>query len=338
MIEIDDHHLGGAAGGAAGLDRPGGAVADLEEAHQPRGAAAARQPLAVAAQLREIGAGARAVFEEARLAHPQIHDAALVDEVVGDRLDEAGVRLRMLVGASERVSFAGPVIDIVVALRRPVDAVGPVEPGVEPLRRVRRAHLPRQHVAISSESAGILLGVEIAAFPAPIGPGAGEPVEHLAGIGLAAGSLLVLGKRSKRLSIGLPAPQPCRHIFLSTGLSRAGTPALRKYFWARMSQATWLHSAGTSIPSAEDDRAVGVADLAERGAKLDARIGRLAGFREATCDPHGLPFPVFLSSIVVVRSIRRACHPVRLPLRNTSATRGFFLARCRGHLRLAHNI
>src|SRR5258707_23465 len=36
----------------------------------------------------------------------------------------------------------------------------------------------------------------------------------------------------------------------STAATRAGTPALRKYFCARMSHATWLHSAGTSIPSA----------------------------------------------------------------------------------------
>ena len=34
----------------------------------------------------------------------------------------------------------------------------------------------------------------------------------------------------------------------STVFSAAGTPALRKYFWARMSQATWLHASGTSIP------------------------------------------------------------------------------------------
>src|SRR5690606_22646946 len=33
----------------------------------------------------------------------------------------------------------------------------------------------------------------------------------------------------------------------STGRRRTGTPALRKYFWARMSQATWLQSAGTSM-------------------------------------------------------------------------------------------
>src|SRR4029079_3667129 len=50
-----------------------------------------------AARRREVGAGAGAVFEQAGFTHPQVHDAALVDEVVTDALDEAGVRLRMLV-------------------------------------------------------------------------------------------------------------------------------------------------------------------------------------------------------------------------------------------------
>jgi hypothetical protein len=67
----------------------------------------------------EVGAGARAVLEQARLAHPQVHDAALVDEVVLDRLDEAGVRLRMLVGRLRGGHLAGLVIDVVVALAGP---------------------------------------------------------------------------------------------------------------------------------------------------------------------------------------------------------------------------
>ena len=36
MVDIDDHHLGGAPRGAARLDGAGRAVADLEEAHQAR--------------------------------------------------------------------------------------------------------------------------------------------------------------------------------------------------------------------------------------------------------------------------------------------------------------
>ena len=39
--------------------------------------------------------------------------------------------------------------------------------------------------------------------------------------------------------------------FSSTFFSRAGTPALRKYFWASTSAATWLQAAGTSMSSSE---------------------------------------------------------------------------------------
>jgi hypothetical protein len=55
------------------------------------------------------------------------------------------------------------------------------------------------------KGARIALAVEIAALPAPIGPG--------------------------------------------SGFSDFGTPALRKYFWASTSLATWLQLSGTSISS-----------------------------------------------------------------------------------------
>src|SRR5690606_28299436 len=75
--------------------------------------------------------------------------------------------------------FARLEIDVVVALRRAVDTVGPMQAGVEPLRRVGRAKLRRQHVAhLVVVGLGVGFAVEIAAFPAPIGPGAGEPVEN----------------------------------------------------------------------------------------------------------------------------------------------------------------
>src|SRR5207237_4831897 len=97
--EVEDDHLGGASGGAAALDGAGGAVADLEEAHQAAGLAAARERLAFAAQRRKVRARARAVLEDAGLAYPQVHDAAFVDQIVADRLDEAGVRRGPLVRA-----------------------------------------------------------------------------------------------------------------------------------------------------------------------------------------------------------------------------------------------
>ena len=98
MVDIDDDHLGGAPRGAAGFDRAGRPVADLEEAHQAGGFAAAGQRFALGADAGEVAAGAGAVFEQAGFADPQIHDAAFVDQVIVDGLDEASVRLRMLIG------------------------------------------------------------------------------------------------------------------------------------------------------------------------------------------------------------------------------------------------
>src|SRR5262249_55528454 len=61
-------------GGTAALDRAGGPVADLEEAHQPAGLAAARERLTLGANGGEIGSRTTAVFKNTRLAHPQVHD------------------------------------------------------------------------------------------------------------------------------------------------------------------------------------------------------------------------------------------------------------------------
>ena len=91
VVGVEDDHLGGAARRAAGLDRAGRAVADLEEGEEARGDAAAGEGLVEAADLREVGARARAVLEEARLAGDEVHDAALVHEVVLDVEDEAVV-------------------------------------------------------------------------------------------------------------------------------------------------------------------------------------------------------------------------------------------------------
>ena len=230
MVDVEDHHLGGAARGAAGLDGARGPVADLEEAHQARRLAAAGQPFAFAAQPGEVRAGAGAVFEQARLAHPQIHDAALIDEVVGDRLDEAGMRLRMLVSGLRLHELAGLEVDVEMTLARAVDAVGPVQAGVEPLWRIRRHHLHREHVAVFvEEGARVGLGREVAALPAPIGPGAGEPVEHLLA-GLLADKALGLGQRAERRVIGGRTPQPRRHGFLLDLLQAGGHAGLAEIF------------------------------------------------------------------------------------------------------------
>src|SRR5205085_10421760 len=112
------------------------------------------------------------------------------------------------------VQFAGFVIDKVMALRRAVDAIGPVEPGVEPLRRVGRAELPGEHQPdLVVKGRRVLLGVEISALPAPIGPGSGHAVEDLAGACLTAVTGALGQRRESRLIGGAP-PQPGRKALL----------------------------------------------------------------------------------------------------------------------------
>jgi hypothetical protein len=54
MIGIDHHHLGGAARGAAGLDRARGAVADLEKLIRPDDLPPPDEPFAFAAQREKL--------------------------------------------------------------------------------------------------------------------------------------------------------------------------------------------------------------------------------------------------------------------------------------------
>jgi hypothetical protein len=184
VVDIEAHHLGGAARGAARLDGAGGAVADLQERHQPGGLATTRKRLALAAQVGEVRAGPGAVLEQPCLAGPQVHDAAIVDEIVGDGLDEAGVRLGVFVGVFRVLQATGGRVGVPVALGRSRDVVPPVQAGVEPLRRVGRGHLRCEHVAeLVVERVGVLVGVEVAVRPPPVGPTPREPVEHLAGVG-----------------------------------------------------------------------------------------------------------------------------------------------------------
>ena len=273
MVGIEDDHLGGAARGAAGFDRARGAVADLEEAHQARRLAAARELFAFAAELGEIRAGARAVFEQPRLAHPQIHDPALVDEVVGDRLDEAGMRLRMLVGGRRLRQLAGFEIDVEMALARPVDAIGPMQAGVEPLRRIGRHHLHRQHVAVLVEE-GVRVGFrgEVAALPAPIGPGAGKPVEHLLAGGFA-DEALFLRQRGERLFVGDAAPQPGGNGLLLDLFQARGHARLTEIFLRQNVGGDLRPLLGHfHIVGVEDNRAVRIADFAHGEAKSDVRV------------------------------------------------------------------
>ena len=280
VIDVDHHHFRRAARRAARLDRARRAVADLQERHEAGRAAAARQLLVLAAQQGEVRAGAGAVFEQARLAHPEVHDPALVDEIVGDRLDEAGVRLRMLVGRLRLDELAGLEVDVIMALARPIDAIGPMEAGVEPLRRIGRRHLAREHEAhLVVIGARVLFAVEIAGLPSPIGPGAGEAVEHLLRRNLRAHAL-VLGERAQRRLVGDRAPQERGNALLLDALHARGDAGFAEIF-LRQHVGRDLAPGGGHFDALKrkHHRAVRIADLALGGRegneviRADARLG-----------------------------------------------------------------
>ena len=274
MIGVADHHLRRAARGAAGLDGAGSSVADSEEAHQSRRFAAARERLALAAERGEVRAGARAVFEYPGLADPEIHDSALVHQVVVDRLDEAGVGLRTLVGRSGSGRLSGLVIDVEMALGGAVDAVGPVKAGVEPLGGVRRRALRREHMAHLVEiGARVSFGGEMAAFPSPVGPCAGEPVEDLPGRCLAAVAL-VLRQLGESLLVGDRAPEEFGNALLAHLPEPRRNAGLPEIFLGHDVARHLAPAFGRLHPfQMEDDRAVRIADLGLREREGHAVIG-----------------------------------------------------------------
>ena len=119
-----------------------------------------------------------------------------------------GMGLRMFVRGFGFDQFAGLEIDIIMALRRTIDTIGPMQAGIEPLRRIGRAHLHRQHeTVLVIESACVVLAGEIATLPTPIGPATGQSVEDLLGAHFRAVTR-ILRQFGKRLFIRHRAPQP----------------------------------------------------------------------------------------------------------------------------------
>ncbi len=180
----------------------------------------------------------------------------------------------MLVARRRAGQRARLVIDVEMPLRRAVDAVGPVQSGVEPLRRVGRRDLERQHRAhLVVVGSRVLLRGEVAALPAPVGPGAREAVEHLAGRGLAAKPLR-LGERRQRRLVGHRAPQERGHALLPHPLQPRGHAGLAEVLLGDDVGGHLRPPLGhLHRVEAEDHRAVGVADLARRGREGKVGVG-----------------------------------------------------------------
>ena len=135
MVDVEDDHLGGAAGLAAGLDDAGEGVEAAHEAERAGGGAAAGEGFHGAADLGEVGACAGAPLEEHAFGLGEGEDA--VERVV-DGVDEAGGALRAGVAGAEkttvvRLGVPVPVLGVGVGLEAvaaDVEPDGRVEGGL----------------------------------------------------------------------------------------------------------------------------------------------------------------------------------------------------------------
>ncbi len=194
MVEVQADHFSSAARSAPGFDGTSGAVANFEERHKPGRRAAARQQLPFAPNSGKVGAHTGAVLENTGFAHPQVHDAAVADQVISHRQDETGVRLRPLVGRRRLLDLAGLRLHKIVALWLAGNAVCGVKARVEPLGRIRSGHLIGDHVGqLVVENLAVLGAGEIAVAAAPILPAGRHAVSHLFDGGFAACAAIGLG-------------------------------------------------------------------------------------------------------------------------------------------------
>ncbi len=214
------------------------------------------------------------------------------------------------------------MVDVEMALAGAIDAIGPVQAGVEPLRRIGRGHLAGQHEAqLVEERLRVFLRVEIAAFITPIGPGAGETVEHLLGRGFA-DKAFGRGQLGEGRFVGDAAPQEGGDRVFLDALQAAGTPALAEIFLGQ-------HVAGDLTPGGgnlysvlrENGRAIGIADFALGLAEFNIPIRRLSRCRIMPFDPHSHPPDLAQHGSRATVMTRAAASPWRTENRQARPTR-----------------
>ena len=194
MVEVKADHLGRTAGSAAALDGSRGAIADLEETHEAGGCAAAAQFFTLAPEAGEVGAHAGSVFEDPGLTHPEVHDAAIIHQVILNGEDETGMRLGALIGGRGFLQLPVCCVHIIVSLGLALDAIGFIEPGVEPLGTVGHAGLVEDAVdQLIVEYLCIIPGGEIAVALTPNPPAVGHAMGDLLGRGLPSQGSVRLG-------------------------------------------------------------------------------------------------------------------------------------------------
>ena len=205
VIEVQTHHFGGSARGAAGFDRGGRAVADLEEAHKTGAASAPERGSPSPRRLLKFVPVPEPNLKR-RASYPQIHDAAFINHVIRHGLDKAGMGLGMRVGVGAALHLSRCGLAVVMALRGTRDAVGIMEARVEPLGTIGSSHLVDEHVTeLVFKGLRVLGRLEVAVLLGPAPPAAGEAPDDLFHGALGPGNnlpLLVLDDVPLRIVLG----------------------------------------------------------------------------------------------------------------------------------------
>ncbi len=199
----------------------------------------------------------------------------------------------MFIGGLGPGQFPGLVIHIMVTLAGPIDAIGPMQPGIEPLWAVGCRHLLGQHIAhFVKIAAGIVRAVEIATFPAPIGPGTGQTIKNLRRLGFAATAFTCWQIRHRSL-IRHTAPQEIRNIlFLNSLCHRRNTGLAEVLLGDHIASDLAEMRRNFDILQLKDDRTIGVTNFRIGLAELDRRIGRLVFLGEPSFNTHLKPNPL----------------------------------------------
>ena len=193
--------------------------------------------------------------------------------------------------------LAGFMIHIMVALCRAVDAIGPVQASIEPLRAVGRGHLARQHqLHFIQIGAGVSLSREVAAFPAPVGPCTGKAPEDLLGGRLATITLVLRHSLQRRL-IGHAALEECRNAFFFHRLGGRGDTSLAKVLLRNHVRGNLAPTARNfDIVELEDNCPIRIADFRYRGCEIQVRIDICAVAGKS-------PFNLHLSASCLTRAL-----------------------------------
>src|SRR5690242_9647424 len=186
--------------------------------------------------------------------------------------------LRMVIGGGRTGQFPRLIIDVVMALAWSIDAIGPMQTGIEPLGRIGRSALGRQHVAdFVVKGAGVCLGIEIATFPAPIGPCSCQTMKHLPRACLTSGPRRRIGNCCLLFLIGNLAPKKRRDVIFLNRFQISGNSGPTKIFLCH-------DIAGNLAPAFRDiypllpehHGPVRIADFAGGRPECDSLIWRLA--------------------------------------------------------------